>query len=342
MEAPTNSGRLIEAHPPRILGRFAFSVQGCIACAKDPHSHERLIMTQLSSHASSAPVPSSNDDLRQPSSPIHPIIQLFHRGYLDRKDPFESAGVQLMDISSSSSFYIQEASTSEVEREIQESLYREFESWRSPCVRVQIVDHDDATIEDEPPRRFLVASLATTRDTQATVTFYTASYGQMLYYSIRSYVVPPLSVSKVIGASLVALPILPFLALSIIALFAGASVLSLLQAFVTLALVALVISRKFVRNIRYGDSVHLALRKEFPSPGKLPTFDHDDVELFFKSHITFILTTISTVLERHGVDIAPIKHTVQNITTTTIDNRGGSLSIIDAVIGGIDNKLTGK
>ena len=63
---------------------------------------------------------------------------------------------------------------------------------------VEIVDFDDARVKGEPPRRFVVTRTRTARKTPVNVNAYFQPYGEHLFYSVRSYTVPRLNLSRLL------------------------------------------------------------------------------------------------------------------------------------------------
>lgn len=279
------------------------------------------------------------------SSGTNPVRRPFRRSLLDRQDPFEDSGVQMVHFSPSGSHRLKGIGADIVVHEILELLSQNVaESHLSP-VEVQSIEYDDVSVSEEPARRFFALDHATIRKTNAKINVYFSARGYTLYYSVRSYLVPPMSISRFVATGiatfLTTVYLLEFCAFIVIAM--GAERSTTLGFFLAvLPLPALLIYRKVIRNLLAGDSPLLALRKQFPGPNMLMSFDEDDVDLFFKSNLSTILTTVATVLERHGVDTARLKQTVQHISTINIDNRGGIFEAIDAIIGGASNSISRK
>ena len=171
-----------------------------------------------------------------------------------------------------------------------------------------------------------------------TVYAYFQPYGQHLFYSVRSYAVPSLNGWKLFGALLLGVKGLDLL-VGLVVFGVGLEPLSI--PFLILLGASLVfVCRNLIRNIVAGDSVWIAVRKQFPGAMNTGSFDHDDVAAFLKTNVALTLGTVAKVLERHGVETETLRQIVQNLHVTNIHTGGGG--IIGAVFGGSGNSAVGQ
>jgi hypothetical protein len=288
----------------------------------------------------------------QPSAaaaPAPPAVRTeFRRNLMDRQDPFETSGVVQRDFTVNGSYKLPPATSAqqladEIRAEIHESLVR-------GCVagaEVEIVDFDDAKVQGEAPRRFVVVRTKTARKTPVNVNAYFQPYGEHLFYSVRSYTAPRLSVGKLVHTLGTLLFVVgPIVFLSIMDSMAGSGSYGesegggfpIVPIIVLLALIFTF--RKFLRNLFSGDPFSVALRKQFPGELNMGAFDDDDVIAFFKTNLDLTLEAISAVLERHGIDTKALRTIIQNLQTINVHTGGGE--IVGAVIGGNGSIATGS
>lgn len=303
----------------------------------------------------------------------------FRRNLIDRRDPFETSGVVQQDFTVSGSYRLPPGTSAqqladEIRAEIHGSLVR-------GCVagaQVEIVDFEDARLKGEAPRRFVVTRTTTRRRTPVNVNAYFQPYGEHLFYSVRSYTVPRLSLTRLLHTLWILLIVLsPFL-LPVLGSLASGAASSYGQPSMSdagfsggdapdfsggggsdysggeeaggesggipwspiIILATLVIVfRKFLRNVLARDPVSIALRKQFPGELSLGTFDDDDVIAFLKTNLDLTLDAISTVLEKHGIDTKALRTIIQNLQTINVHTGGGD--VVGAVIGGTGSTATG-
>jgi hypothetical protein len=309
-----------------------------------------------------------------------PVVRtLFRRNLMDRQDPFETSGVGQRDFTVNGSYKLPPDTSAqqladEIRAEIHASLVR-------GCVAgadVEIVDFEDAKLKGEPPRRYVVTRTRTARKTPVNVNAYFQPYGEHLFYSVRSYTVPKLDISRLLhtlwilllALSPILIPYIGKLAASAAQDRASGSVggamgapsgdaagfsmegasdystggdgsegaggVSMTPIIVLLALA--VVFRKFLRNLVSGDSVSIALRKQFPGELGVGSFDDDDVIAFFKTNLDLTLAAISDVLEAHGIDTKALRTIIQNLQTINVNTGGGE--IVGSVFGGTSNTAT--
>lgn len=165
---------------------------------------------------STEPEPRSANPERMPAprQPVPAAVRtVFRRNLMDRQDPFETSGVVQRDFTVNGSYRLPPAVSAqqladEIRAEIHSSLVR-------GCVagaEVEIVDFEDARLKGEPPRRFVVTRTQTARKTPVNVNAYFQPYGEHLFYSVRSYTVPRLSLTRLLHTLWIMLIVLsPFL-----------------------------------------------------------------------------------------------------------------------------------
>jgi hypothetical protein len=210
----------------------------------------------------------------------------------------------------------------------------------APGIRTAQVEFDDAKMPDEEARRFVVMHTDTRRGTLVSTNAFFRPYGNHLYFSVRSYVLPPLSVVKLVLWTLFSLVLLSNAAAIIIPLsMIGLGFLRPVALFIVLGILAFVF-RTFIRSVRAGDTFHTALRKQFPKRFDWGTFNNDDVLAFLKTNVTITMRSVADVLEKHGIDVSGLLRIIQNIEINNIDTKGGN--IIASVVGGRSNTVTAK
>lgn len=195
--------------------------------------------------------------------------------------------------------------------------------------QLNVVDFDDAALGDEPARRFFVTQTTTRRRTVVTVNTYFQTYGDHLYYSVRSYILPVLSIWKLLFAMWITATTL---------FFASGLHLRILTFAV---LVALAIHlRKFIVDLVAGDPLGIALRRQYPGGLNSGTFDDDDATAFLKTNVSLTLSTVASVLEKYGIDAGGLRMIIQRMEINNVSTGGGS--IIGAAIGGIANRIAAE
>jgi hypothetical protein len=257
-----------------------------------------------------------------------PVRRSFRRSFLDRQDPFEAGGLRMPRFSFSDSYDFDSHSPQEAVEEIRTRLYKQLADGNLASARLELVDWDDASLTDEPARRFVVTHTTTQRNTRVTVNAYFQAYGDHLYYSVRSYILPLLSIWKLL-----------------LALFITTSTLSLVgslppgaqgRCLFVVALVLAIHLRGFIIDLLAGDPFDVALRKQYPGKLNSASFDYDDATAFLKTNVSLTLSTVATVLEQYDIDTGGLRMIVQQMGSININTGGGS--IIGAAIGGIANR----
>jgi hypothetical protein len=264
----------------------------------------------------------------QPYSPPAAVHRPFRRNFMDRKDPFEASGHLIRSFTFSNSYDLEGTPPGDVAKEIQEKLQQQLADGNLAATRLEVVDFDDAKVHDETARRFYVTQTTTRRDTVVTVNTYFQAYGDHLYYSVRSYILPVLSIWKL------------FLAVAItFIVFQTASQFGLTMLKLILIAGLFFHLRKFIIDLAAGDSLSLALRKQYPGGLNGGTFDDDDATAFLKTNVSLTLSTIATILEKHGIETG-LRTIVQRLEINNVSTNGGS--IIGAAIGGIANRIAAE
>lgn len=304
----------------------------------DPHGFAMSILDPPASNGGAPPGTIRLHPARGRPLP-QPVRRSFRRNFLDRQDPFESAGREISDFTFSGSYELLGEPPEQVAHEIRAEMVQELVQGNLASTNVEILDFNDEGAGDEPPRRFIVSHTDTTRQTLVTVNAYLQPYGEHLYYSVRSYLLPPLSIRKLLLALLFTFVMLtqvdnvPLLG---VLLYSDSGMKALFFGLVVVS----VVFRKLIGNLLAGDTLLTALRKQFPKQFDWGTFNNDDVSAFLKTNLKFTLGTIARVLERHGIEATGLQAVVQNLQTVNINNSGGS--IVGAVIGGAGNRATGQ
>ncbi len=256
-----------------------------------------------------------------------PIRRSFRRSFLDRKDPFESAGQKMWKFSFSSSYDLDSQPPEPVVEEIRKRLNDQLLAGNLADAQLQAVDFDDASQVQEPARRFVITSTNTRRNTLVTVNTYLQAYGDHLYYSVRSYILPDLSVWKLLLAIITA---------GVVFVLSGFVPMGRLAFFLT----ACTYLRRFISDLLAGDTLRLALRKQFPGRVDSGSFDDDDTTGFLKTNVSLTLRTIAEVLERYGIDVGGLRANIQRLEVINVNTGGGS--IIGAAIGGFANRIAAE
>jgi hypothetical protein len=266
------------------------------------------------------------------------IPKRFRRNFFDRQDPFEAAGVVMRRFTFSGNYELPPGESPQtVADEIRSEIHADVAA-NPAAAQFDVVDFNDARFRHEPGRRFLVLHTTTIRRTPVTINVYFQSYGSRLYYSVRSYAVPRLSLLKLASGLLLSLGFLPY---TLPFLLVG-SLLGPLFFVIPLLFSAVLfaaIFRTFTRSIVAGDRFSIALRKQFPGPLDRGTFDDDDIIGFLKINLSMTLGVISRVLEQHGVSTEELRTIIQNLHTTNINTGGGG--IFGAIFGGSGNSVSG-
>jgi len=262
-----------------------------------------------------------------------PVHRSFRRSFVDRTDPFEAGGLPMPKFSFSNSYDLDGRSPQEAIEEIHTRLYKQLADGNLASTRLELIDWDDASLSDEPARRFVVTHTTTHRNTRVSVNAYFQAYGDHLYYSVRSYILPLLSIWKLLLAVLITIS-----TYSLIASIPLPSVQS--KGYLVMALGLAFHLRGFIVDLLAGDPFEVALRKQYPGKLNSASFDHDDVTAFLKTNVSLTLGTVATVLEQYGIDTGGLRMIIQQMGGININTGGGS--IIGAAVGGIANRVAAE
>jgi len=260
-------------------------------------------------------------------SPPSRIRRAFRRNFLDRTDPFEAAGHPIHSFTFSNSYDLEGTPPQDVVDEIHERLQRQMADGNVADTSLEVVDFEDASVTGEPARRFFVTHTTTRRKTVVTVNAYMRPYGDHLYYSVRSYVLPMLNIWKLLLTVVIILG----------ALRGAAEMGSLALLLVVVGVV--IYLRNFLTDVAAGEPIIIALRKQFQGGLNAGTFDDDDMMAFLKTNVSLTLGTIATVLEKHGIETG-LRIVMQRMETYNVNTGGGS--IIGAAIGGLANRVAAE
>lgn len=255
-----------------------------------------------------------------------PRLQEFNRFILDRKDPFESQGAHLPQFELSLSYPVNQ---SELPKVIAALFHEVPSSFRGklPGVQIEIVDFRDARIQEEP-RRYLIVSRETSRKTRMALYSTFQSFGESLYVAVDCFILPPVSVARVLIMALLTFAFL-------------------LQGLLTIIGFPLAVAacawyyRDVIRSLRHGEPLDLAIRRKFHKPPVHGTFNTDDILKFYKSALPLLLEGMQVVFKKHGIPVDVIEQAMQNIYfVNNINTNGGSF--VGNLVNGIRNKVTGN
>jgi hypothetical protein len=177
---------------------------------------------------SAEPHPHTPDPEPMPASPQPvpaAVRTVFRRNLMDRQDPFETSGVVQREFTVNGSYKLPPAiSAQQLADEIREEIHVSLVRGCVAGAEVEIVDFEDARLKGESPRRFVVTRTQTARRTPVNVNAYFQPYGEHLFYSVRSYTVPRLSLAKLLHTLWILMIVLsPFLISWVGSLASGAA-----------------------------------------------------------------------------------------------------------------------
>lgn len=271
-------------------------------------------------------------DVGLPGGQLQPTLREFNRGLFDRSDPLESAGTNLEQFGVSVSYPVEHGVHSVVLAELLATVCTRLRGNSIPGAALRLVDFKDAAAGSEPPRRYVVMEKETVRATHMSVFATFRSYGDFLYVSVDSFILPPLNLMRLLRA--MALSFAVFVASMIFLTPFGAM-------FITVP--ALVWHfRDVVSSLRQGDTLHMALRRRYHTQNNFGTFNTDDMLVHFKSTLTLAIDGIAEVFEANGIPVDVLNQAKQTINQTTVlNNSGGVMNMIGSAIGGVSNVVTG-
>jgi hypothetical protein len=296
----------------------------------------------------------------------------FNRGFLDRKDPLAGNGMWMRNFSFAMSYRV----TPEKHEAVLDSLFHNVHSrLRANCVPQAVsavVDYDDAgTGNREAPRRYVVVRSDTVRGTHMDVFATFRSYGDYLYVSVDSFVLPRLSVlrllwealvmvwSSAVGSSIIgpltAGLVFGWMAITgrtegmmetgeireILALVLRVSVMATF--FLVTCPVLLWRNREVIRGLSQHDPFGIAMRRRFHRwTSAQSAFDGDDILAHFKSTVSLIAEEISAVFEKNGIPVEALNYVRQVIHQTTTVVNSGVMNVMGSFLVGVGNTLTGE
>ena len=305
------------------------------------------------------PVPATGPG---PSGMVEVVKRSFNRGFFDRSDPFEGAGIPFSGAISATSYRVDREKHPAVLSQLFGTVYARLRASSIPDVSVKLVDYNDAWIENEPARRYVVVEKDTPRDSHMNLNINFRSYGDYLYVAIDAYVLPSLhlfrmlrefaraayvvSIAFMIGSAVAGVLGLVASGLSVIGLgrqngfsVAGLGVETLLWIWIAGFLAYRF--REVLRSLSAGDTLPMALRRQYHHELHDKTFDIDDVLAFYKSIALLAVDAIAEVFEANGIPtdvLGQIRQTI-NLSTNVINN-GGSLNVFGGVNGATGNTAT--
>ncbi|HEU4561694.1 MAG TPA: magnesium transporter [Longimicrobium sp.] len=276
----------------------------------------------------------------------------FNRGFLDRTDPVEGTGIALDKFSFSLTYRGAPEKHAAVIDSLYHRVYTRLRKHSIPLARPELVEYDDAqTGVREEARRYVVVRGNTLRTTHMDVFATFRSYGDYLYISVDSFLLPPISILRLIWAGVVALGITLWGWLFIAPFVYGIAMLGMTR---TAALFGSVIpvlfftcpvvlwrNRDVIRSIRHGDSIGLALQRHYYQWRTVSAFDNDDVRVHFKSITLLIAEEIAAVFKEHGIPIEELQQVQQTINMTTTITNSGSLNVLGSMLVGVGNAIGG-
>lgn len=263
----------------------------------------------------------------------HIRTQIFNRGLLDRKDPLEAQGTELQQFSLSISYPVDGARLSPVIGDLFQRVTSSISGGKIPDTKVEFVDFKDVRV-DEPARRYLVIDRDTPRETRTAVYATFQAFGENLYVSIDAFILPPLSVLRIVITALILLLLVP----NVLAGFAFVGFTK-----TGLFLVAASLTWYFsnmIKSLRHGEHFGVALRKQFHKSLRLGTFNRDDVLKFYKSTLPLVFGCIHDVFEKYDIPVDVVDQAIQQIQFVTNISTGGG-NVVGNVVNGVRHTVTG-
>ena len=269
-------------------------------------------------------------------SPAEIVRRPVNGTILDRSDPLEGAGAWLRDFSFAIAYPVDRDQQEKVVRELFGNVYGHVRDQSIPDAKVQVVDFDDVGAGNaEKPRRYVLIDAETRRRTHMSVFATFCGYGDHLYVSVQSFVLPPLSIWRATLAILFS-----FVLLRYGGAVSGVVGLGGLGLLLSLGVVAWYF-RDVIRSLLAGDPPGLALRRRFPGRENLGTFNRDDVLMHFKSTVSLTLHAIQEVFEDNDIPIDVLERVGQTVDmSTNVSVNGGILNILGSIVGGAGNQAS--
>lgn len=270
-------------------------------------------------------------------SPAEIKERRFGGGFLDRSDPLEGAGTYLSGYSFAGTFPIEREKHATIIHQLFGNVYGHVRGDRIPGAQVQVVDFNDAaTGTGESARRYVLIDQETRRGTHMSTFATFCSYGNYLYVSVASYMLPPLALGRVLWG----------LFLIFLALWSAKAFLGGVFTFLVWMVVLGVVARKnfdVIRSLRAGDDLFMALRREYHSIDDIGTFNADDVRMHFKSSTLMVTEAMQGVFEKNDIPLDLLNRVRESINmyndlSTHVNASGGILNVLGSVIGGSGNR----
>jgi hypothetical protein len=272
--------------------------------------------------------------------PAKAELRRFGGGLLNRDDPLDGAGILVETCSFSHIYPVDPDNHPRVIRDLFENVYGHVKDNRIAGSEAALVDFDDArTGQREPSRRYIVIDRATTRGTKLSTFATFRGYGDYLYVSVESYLLPPLSWFPVLAAGFVLL--VSMLELLAFFYFDATNYISNYISILTEMLPAIIVlwlHRDVVRSLRAGDSLAMALRRRHFRVNRNGTFNSDDIRMHFKSTAFLIIEAMQGVFEKNGISPELLERVREGINmSTNIHVSGGILNVLGNLVGGGGN-----
>lgn len=282
-------------------------------------------------------------------------VQLFNRSFLDRKDPAESIGLNLLGFSLAHLYSdIDREKLTKVRRELYERVLQKLRACTLEHVQFSVVGYgDDKRRAIEGERDYIVVTRETLRGTRGTILARYLAYGNNLYVSVDSYVLGSLDVGSLLRRVLISfVPLLlllcpllcavPGFLASLMDPFANAGTRSsgisramggLFCCSIPLFGIWFVLWLDVIRGFYQHKDLMLAFRQVFNHVPNDDTFNLDDILMFFKSVLPIITYTIRDVFEENGIEVKTLDEFISNINNVMINTSGGSISMSNSTIG---------
>lgn len=330
-------------------------------------------MLQLPVAASPPPLP---PPAPAPTASSHPPARLapFNRGFLDRKDPLSGNGLWMRNFSFAMSYRVPPEKHGAVLDALFHNVHSRLLANCVPEAVSALVDYDDVgTGSREAPRRYVVVRGDTVRATHMDVFATFRSYGDYLYVSVDSFVLPRLSILRLLWEALVTVwsfvtgvsIIGPLMAGLMFVWMAISGRMEGMQEFGDVAqtqgMLALVLrisimitfflvtcpvllwrNREVIRSLSQHDPFGIAMRRRFHRwVSAESSFDGDDILAHFKSTVSLIAEEISAVFEKNGIPVDALNYVRQVIHQTTTVVNNGVMNVLGSMLVGVGNSMTG-
>ena len=250
------------------------------------------------------------------------LIQLSRSGI---SSPTDGAGIPLLTFSLATTFQIDRSEVSRICKRLYENVDKKINNGSLGKGRSRIVTY--CLCENPKPeykRDYILVSYTTHDEVRTTILIRFLESGDNLFLGIDTYVLgktnrPP--VYRRICLSLLLILISPWtIFLSLIPFF--------------------LMWEKVNNRLRYGESLRVALRQEFPGKIKFNAFDEDDILMFIKTTLHAALGSIEQIFQEEGLPIDSLDSFMKQVdvgSTTVVNNYGGSIDMRGAAVGAGSN-----